>query len=242
MRHSIRFNHQLALRIKQALSSIIENAEPVPAAASSSGPRLRMSSVLTHQWDSAFLHLGGGAGVRNIVAIVDMSGSMSGMWHSLGGAEFVWALCLLAREGTINLRVFLTGNHRAEMPVTIPFGMFCMLSPRDGVEGFRITLKNPVVAPLLQPADCVLCWTDGQLVDGHINALEWRALGVHLIGATIAHPKSPTTVVIDGGHKETTIEEAMQLHFHSSFADPNPVNLANRIGTYLVSREPKELQ
>lgn len=236
------FNMSLARRVATGFSQVFENAEPSPAQASSSGSRLRLSKALTRQWDSAFLHLGGSSGVRNIVLVVDMSGSMSGMWET-GGKEFVWGLVMLAREGVINLRVFLTGNKLAEMPVTIPLATFLRLSPMHGREGFRDSLQHRVVAPLLEQADCVLCWTDGQLTDGCVEASEWRARGVQLIGATLAPPDARAAVVQkDGTPKIMPILGAMRCHFHSGFANPDAVKLATQLATYIASQDPKELR
>lgn len=238
----VRFDQSLARRVASGFSLVFENAEPSPAQASSSGSRLRLSKALTRQWDTAFLHLSGASGVRNIVLVVDMSGSMCGMWET-GGKEFVWGLILLAREGVINLRVFLTGNKLAEMPISIPFMTFLRLSPYHGKEGFRDTLQHRVIAPLLEQADCVLCWTDGQLTDGCVDAAEWRARGVHLIGATLAHPKSAAMVhAKDGTAKVMPIVDAMRTHFHSGFSNPDAVNLATQIATYIATTEPKELR
>lgn len=239
---SYRFDVSLARRIAGGFATVFENATPSPAQASSSGTRLRLSKALTRQWDTAFLHLGGSAGVRDIVLVVDMSGSMEGMWET-GGKEFVWGLILLAREGVINLRIFLTGNKVAEMPVSIPFSMFLRLALFHGREGFRSTLQHARIAPLLEQADCVLCWTDGQLTDGCVNAAEWRARGVQLIGATLADPKSHATIMDTGtSPRVVRLLEAMRLHFHSGFADTNAVTLATQIATYIASQEPKDLR
>lgn len=240
---SYTFNLSLARRIASGFSTVFENATPSPAQASSSGSRLRISKALTRQWDTAFLHLGGSTGVRDIVLVVDMSGSMAGMWET-GGKEFVWGLVLLAREGGINLRVFLTGNKVAEMPVSIPFSMFLRLYPTHGREGFRSTLQHRNIAPLLEQADCVLCWTDGQLTDGCVEAAEWRARGVQLIGATLAIPTRRTVVhdVKGGSPRSMTLVDAMRVHFHSGFANPDAVNLATQIATFIAAQEPKELR
>lgn len=237
-----RFDLGLARRVAAGFAIVFENAEPSPAQASSSGSRLRLSKALTKQWDTAFLHLGGVAGTRNIILVVDMSGSMSGMWES-GGKEFVWGLVMLAREGGINLRVFLTGNVVTEMPVTIPLMTFLRLNPTHGREGFRDTLQHRNIAPLLEQADCVLCWTDGQLTDGCVEAAEWRARGVHLIGATLAKPDSPTYVRRkDGSGARMKMLEGMQTHFHSSFCNPDAAKLSTQIATYIATSEPKELR
>lgn len=244
---SYTFDLSLARRVASGFSTVFENATPPPAQAASSGSRLRVSKALTRQWDTAFLHLGGSSGVRDVVLVVDMSGSMTGVWES-GGKEFVWGLIILAREGTINLRVFLTGNKVAEMPVSIPLAMFLRLYPSHGREGFRSTLQHRNIAPLLEQADCVLCWTDGQLTDGRVNAAEWRARGTQLIGATLASPHSRASVLTEppgGGSPRArvmSLVDAMRVHFHSAFANPDAVNLATQIATYVAAQEPKDLR
>lgn len=242
MHYEHKFNRNLVRRIMAGLNLVFENAEPSPLMASSSGSRLRVASVLTKQWDTAFLHLSGGSGVRNLVLIVDMSGSMGGVWLE-GGREFVWAMMLMARAGEINLRVFLTGAHLAECPVTLPLDQFLRLNPSHSCEGFRKALQHRAVAPLLDEADCAICWTDGQLTDGCVSAADWRARGVHLVGATLADPRASAVVVMpDKSHKNMPVVEAMRTHFHSGFANRCPVKLATQLATDMVTREPKGLR
>jgi hypothetical protein len=236
------FNYSLVRRIMAGFSLVFENAEPTPMVASSSGSRLRVASALTRQWDTAFLHLGGGSGTRRLVLVVDMSGSMGGMWET-GGREFVWALMMMARSGAIDLRVFLTGSHIAECPITLPFDQFLRLRPGHSREGYRDSLNHPVIAGCLAEADCAICWTDGQLTDGCVEAAEWRARNIHLVGATLVDPKARTSVHMkDGSLKTMTIVEAMRTHFHSAFANPCAVKLATQLATDMVTREPRDLR
>ena len=233
-----KFNHKLARAVSQGFSVVLEQAEPAPCEACSSGPRLNFGSVFTHQYSTAFLQFKPADGVRSILLVVDFSGSMAAMW-TLGGAEFVWGLVMLARQGAINLKVFLTGQVApAEMPVSISFRQFCSLWPYHSEEGFRRTLNHPEVAPHVDDSDIVLCWTDGQLTDGHVNAVEWRAKGVHLIGACLGKPDMPAWTE----HGNTTLDKAMRMHFHSGLMNMDAAKLATLVGTHIINIAPRELR
>jgi hypothetical protein len=241
--HLPTFNRALARGVTEGFRLVLEQGEPVPAEAGPSGPRLHHHSIFTHNYGNAFLNFKGETGSRNILLVVDFSGSMSGMWTHQGGAEFVWGLMMLAREGAINLRVFLTGECMAELPINISFKQFCTLFPSHSVEGYRAALKHRVIAPLLDDADAVICWTDGQLTDGHVNALEWKSRGVKLIGACIGNPKSRAYFDDGAGHASNiNLDEAMRRHFHSGVLGSCPVKIATNIATTIAQTQPRALR
>lgn len=239
------FKHTVARGVTEGFRLVLEQGEPVPAESAPSGPRLNHRALFTHDYNSSFLQFRGDVGARKIVLVVDFSGSMSGMWTAQGGAEFVWGLMMLAREGAIDLRVFLTGYGVAELPIRCSFKQFCTFMPSHNVEGYRDALSHPVIAPLLDDADAVICWTDGQLTDGRVNALEWRSRGVKLVGACIGDTKARAYVAdpsSSAGHYYTDLDKAMRIHFHSAVIGRCPVKIATNIASYIATLPPRDLR
>jgi hypothetical protein len=233
------FNHKMAARVTAAFQIITEMAEPSHADAAPSGNRLNHHAVFVHDYGSAFLQHKAVDGRRRIVLIVDFSGSMSGMWTMMGGAEFVWGLMQFARQGDVDLRVILTGSSKgpALLPNNLPFEVFCSLFPGHGQEAFRATMLHPFTASLMEDADMTICWTDGYLTDGYVDAVEWRAKGINVIGAVIGSPKTEvrTRKGVFG------LLALMQSYFHAGFVNSDPSKLASLIATHIANTPIRDL-
>lgn len=234
------FNTTTAQRVANGFAAVMEQAEPASADPSPTGSRLNHRAIFTHDYGSAFLQPSAVDGCRRILLIVDFSGSMLGMWRS-GAAEFVWGLMQFARQGGCHLRVILTGAAKgpSELPVEAPFEVFKALYPGHGQEAFATTMLNPVVHEMMEESDITICWTDGQLTDGYVDAIRWRERNINVIGACLGVPGTkamhPTRGVVD-------LEVAMSEYFHAAFVDADPARMATRLATWVSAAPLRDLQ
>lgn len=235
------FKDTIAQRVANGFAAVMEQAEPASADPSPTGNRLNHRAIFTHNYGSAFLQPSAVDGSRRILLIVDMSGSMSGMWRSGGGAEFVWGLMQFARGGGCHLKIVLTGNEAgpAELPVDTPFEVFQCLVPGFGQEAFADTMMRTLVGQMMEDADITICWTDGQLTDGYVDAIRWREKNINVVGACIGasdskamHPKKGLL----------TLRQAMQDYFHAAFIDDDVARIATQMATWIASCPLRDLQ
>ena len=236
------FNHSKAQSIANGFAAVMEQAEPASADPAPIGSRLNHRAIFTHNYGSAFLQPTAVDGCRRILLIVDFSGSMSGMWQYQGGAEFVWGLMQFARQGGCHLRIILTGSGRgpAELPADISFDVFKCLYPGHSQEAFAKTMSNPVVREMMEDSDITICWTDGQLTDGYVDAIRWREKNINVIGACIANPSDIAHLARTGLTVPLTV--AMKEYFHAAFVDPDPRRIATRIATWIAACPLRSIQ
>ena len=162
-------------------------------------------------------------GRPTLCLVVDMSGSMGGLW-SMGGREIVLAFRELARVGRIGLSCWLTGGPRAvRLPVHAPAGVWGSLKPRHSVESFPETL-NMARADLLA-ARLAVCFSDGDLTDGSIDVSAWRARGVDLVGTCVAP--------VD--EQRDTLDQ-LGRNFGRAVVDSTPMGLASQLAVALSRR------
>jgi len=231
----------LAQRVTNGFATVMEQAEPASADPAPSGSRLNHRAIFTHNYGSAFLQPSAVDGTRRILLIVDFSGSMSGMWCSQGGSEFVWGLMQFARQGGCHLKVVLTGHDKgpAELPVDTPFEVFASLAPTFAQEAFAATMLRPLVGEMMEESDITICWTDGQLTDGYVDAVRWREKNINVIGACIGKDS-------DRAHHPTggivPLREAMQGYFHAAFLDTDAARISTQMATWIASCPLRDLQ
>ncbi len=230
-----------AQRVANGFAAVMEQAEPASAEPSPTGNRLNHRAIFTHNYGSAFLQPSAVDGMRRILLIVDFSGSMSGMWSSLGGAEFVWGLMQFARQGGCHLKVVLTGGNRgpAELPVNTPLEVFKCLCPYHSQESFARTMRLPPVLEMMEESDMTICWTDGQLTDGYVDAIRWREKNINVIGACLAKRGSSAFHATKG---VVALEDAMKDYFHAAFIDPDPARIATQMATWIAACPLRDLQ
>lgn len=235
------FNDQLARRVSAGLAAVMEQGEPAVAATAPCGHRLYHQAIFTHDYSNAFMQPSAVDGMRRITLIVDFSGSMLGMWTGGGGAEFVWGMMQFARSGGCHLQVVLTGGDRgpAELPVDTPMNVYDKLSPHHGQESFARTMENPAVLELMENSDLTICWTDGQLTDGYVDAIRWRERNINVVGATLGDPDSSAYHATKGCVK---LHEAMCDYFHASFIDSDVARIATRLATWVAAAPLRDLQ
>jgi hypothetical protein len=162
-------------------------------------------------------------GRPTLCLVVDMSGSMGGLW-SMGGREIVLAFRELARVGRIGLSCWLTGGPRAvRLPVHAPSGVWGSLRPSHSVESFPETLS--MARADLLAARLAVCFSDGDLTDGSIDVSAWRARGVDLVGTCIAPERYVSTFVAQLGH-----------NFGRAVVDSTPMGLAAQLAVALSRR------
>jgi hypothetical protein len=238
---STSFSTSLAQRVASGFAAVMEQAEPAAADAAPSGIRLNYSAVFTHNYGSAFLQPSAVDGMRRILLIVDFSGSMSGMWASAGGAEFVWGLMQFARQGGCHLRTVLTGHESgpAELPTDTPFEVFRSLCPMFSQEAFADTMMRPLVGGMMEDSDITICWTDGQLTDGYVDAIRWREKNINVVGACLAPPKAFAHHPTKG---RCPLPEAMKGYFHAAFIDEDAARIATQLATWVAASPLRDLR
>lgn len=235
------FKPAIAQRVANGFAAVMEQAEPASADPSPSGFRLNHRAIFTHNYGSAFLQPSAVDGTRRILLIVDFSGSMSGMWQEGGGAEFVWGLMQFARQGGCHLKVVLTGHASgpAELPVDTPWEVFAALCPMFSQEAFADTMLRPLVGQMMEESDITICWTDGQLTDGYVDAIRWRERNINVVGACLGLPHTRAHHAKKG---VVSLHEAMQDYFHAAFIDTDPARIATQMATWIAACPLRDLQ
>jgi hypothetical protein len=235
------FDKLAAQRVANGFAAVMEQAEPASADPSPVGSRLNHRAIFTHNYGSAFLQPSAVDGARRILLIVDFSGSMSGMWREQGGAEFVWGLMQFARQGGCHLKIVLTGHDLgpAELPVDTPFDVFACLYPAFCQEAFAATMMRPLVNQMMEESDITICWTDGQLTDGYVDAIRWREKNINVVGACIGNAKD---MVYHHKRGVAKLREAMHDYFHAAFIDDDVARIATQAATWIASCPLRDLQ
>lgn len=235
------FSHLIAQRVANGFAAVMEQAEPASADPAPVGSRLNHRAIFTHNYGSAFLQPSAVDGARRILLIVDFSGSMSGMWRDLGGAEFVWGLMQFARQGGCHLKIVLTGNELGptELPVDTPFDIFACLNPIFSQEAFAATMLRPLVGQMMEESDITICWTDGQLTDGYVDAIRWREKNINVVGACIGKPADHA---YHTKKRLIPLREAMQEYFHAAFIDTSVARISTQLATWVAACPLRDLQ
>jgi hypothetical protein len=162
------------------------------------------------------------SGKRRIALIMDMSGSMNSRFTK-HGAAFLAALHILRNKGVIDADIYLTGGGRhAVFPAGISLSALDTMAAAKGTETFAATLK--AITPVLRKADTVLCYTDGMLTDGDVNAGQYRAQGIDLIGCAVAPPG-------------TNIPLALATHFGATVVAESGVLLAAKLLQHILKTD-----
>jgi hypothetical protein len=236
-----KFKPAIAQRVANGFAAVMEQAEPASADPAPSGFRLNHRAIFTHNYGSAFLQPSAVDGTRRILLIVDFSGSMSGMWQEGGGAEFVWGLMQFARQGGCHLKIVLTGCSKgpAELPIDTPWEVFAALCPMFSQEAFADTMLRPLVGQMMEESDITICWTDGQLTDGYVDAIRWRERNINVVGACLGRSDTRAHHAKKG---VVSLREAMQEYFHAAFIDTDPARIATQMATWIAACPLRDLQ
>ena len=145
-----------------------------------------------------------------------------------GALLFAAAVLRLLRSGQIEGKVFATGGGMlAEIPATTTDDQLSALSPHLQGENIRDSLT--ALRRDIEQANAVLVYTDGELIDGHVDAGEWRRKGVDLVGS-----------VVIPAHKGEAFREKkiamMTNHFGAPVTAENGKTLARKLAQYLGAR------
>jgi hypothetical protein len=205
---------------------IARTASHRSARTSTSGSRLHIAGVASRS-DRAFRSYGKTGGKPHLVALVDFSGSMAQDWDS-HGRMFTAAVLRLLRSGDITGKLFATGGGMlAEIPLSMTDDQLRDVSPHLTGENIRDSLN--ALQQEVQDASAVLIYTDAELMDGHVDAGEWRRKGVDLVG-TVVIPAYKS----DSFRKDKTAK--MQQHFGSHVTAENGKALARKLAQHLGAR------
>jgi hypothetical protein len=227
-------DNNLVRRVEQRLMRILDSTDIEHTELASDG-KLRVPGLLARDYDNLFTRTCvASSGMKNLVLIVDMSGSMENYWLHEGGKEFVWAWMQMAKKRLVNLRVFLTGHHsknhadrspalRSELPIDTSLADFCKLLPWNG-DGMRNTLLTAKIARAITSAHAVVVWTDGDLNDPDVGGRQWTSHGIPLIGCSLSVDK----------------HQILQKHFHVAYTGPELVGLAGRVADAVVQHSRKD--
>jgi hypothetical protein len=202
-------------RMAERMATLFGSVDSPRMRTATSGSRLHMSGVMVGD-SAAFRRSSSRGGKRKCVFIFDQSGSMNYSWNE-HGAAFCSAVLQLHQQGVIDATIIMTGGGRSAIlptsePKCVPFRMRC----NEGSESLRDTLQTH--ADKVAAADSVIVYTDGQLTDGAVNAGEWRARGVDLIGA----------MVCDNGGT-SYYRGQMDMHFGNSILRESGLELATAL-------------
>lgn len=192
----------------------------------STGSRLHVAGVAARS-EQAFRTYGKTGGRPRITVLMDFSGSMARDWAE-HGRLFTAAMLRLIRTGAIDGRVYATGGGTmAELPATLSDAELNTLGPHKNGENIRDTLA--ALQQEVRDSDVVLIYTDGELMDGHVDAGEWRRKGVDLVGS----------VVIGANRSENWRKDKIALmtqHFGAPVTAENGKTLARKLAQYLGAR------
>lgn len=211
-----RMQSRTATRMAERMAMLFGSVDSPRMRTASSGSRLHMNGVMVGD-AAAFRRSSTRGGKRKCVFVFDQSGSMNYSWNEQGGAAFCSAVIQLSQRGIIDATIIMTGGGRSAIlpntePVCVPFRMRC----NEGSESLRDTLQTH--ADKVAAADSVIVYTDGQLTDGVVNAGEWRARGVDLIGAMVCDDSMLPHY-----------RRKMDKHFGNSILRPSGLELATAL-------------
>lgn len=211
---------------QQMREVVARTASQRSARTSVSGSRLHMAGVAARS-EQAFRSHGKTGGKPHLVTLVDFSGSMSRDWAQ-HGRYFTAAVLRLLRSGTITGSVFATGGGwLAEIPAATSDVQLNMLCPHKQGENIRDSLT--ALRTELSAAHAVVIYTDGELMDGHVDAGEWRRKGVDLVGAVVI-PENKTE------RFRSSKIAMMTEYFGAPVTAPNGKALATKLAQYLGQR------
>jgi hypothetical protein len=205
---------------------IARTASQYSVRTSSSGSRLHIAGIASRS-EQVFRNYGKTGGKPHLVMLMDFSGSMSRDWQS-HGRLFTAALLRLLRSGDITGKLYGTGGGMlGELPATLSDTELAGLCPHLQGENIRDSLT--ALQSEVQGANAVLIYTDGELMDGHVDAGEWRRKGVDLVGS----------VVIPANKSEDFRRDKLAMmtrHFGAPVTAEHGKALARKLAQYLGAR------
>lgn len=201
------------------LTGLVRRADTAPIRTGCDGPRIHPQNAVSGQ-ANAFLQRGAAKGKRKIVVVFDGSGSMAGR-HNTHGRPFLLSLAALHRSGTLHVDVYLTGDgYHHKVDLRQPDAELASIAPAHGCESYAATLAA-IPLQTLRDASAVVCYTDGNISDGLVDAGAYRGKGVNLIGAATCSSTSQ-------------IPDALQLHFGRHVTRESGAQLAGALCEYIT--------
>ena len=207
-------------RLTDLLSQLCQRAETAPNTYGLAGKVVPHLAAAGEQ--GAFLRRGEEAGRRSLTVILDCSGSMSGHWTQHFKALAV-AFLRLHKRRVLDLKLVLTGgtaHHVVDVDRITEAGVRC-IGRGHGNETVRDTLIA-IDQYAVRNSDVVAIWTDGALTDGHVDAGEWRARGVDLIGCCVCTPQQ-------GESARDSVREALKRHFRNGIIGSTIFHVAREL-------------
>lgn len=213
---------QVVRSLEQALAGIIESADEERSELGMSGRLMGHRAAAGER--SAFLRREEADGKRRVLLLVDCSGSMKALVMPKFAHPLMAAMHGLHKRGMLNVDIVLTGA-----------GQHFLFAPTSAEDCYRVkafagseTVRDTLIAidKRVQAADVVAVVTDGCLTDGFVNAGEWRARGVDLIGVCCC--ESENKVV----HRRTQLTK----HFRAALVSTNSESLAKQLVRYAVKQ------
>lgn len=218
-------NRGIVDSVKAALMTFMNRQDVTPEAIGEDGSMLNLPGIISRDASSYWLRPEQVSdGKRNVLLVIDMSGSMQVFWHVGGGKEFCIALKELGDQGVINLDIVLSGLDyytAIASPSMLPMDL-ASLHPasRDDMER---SLNNPDVKPLIDKATTIIVWTDGQLTAGEQVGYRLARAGKRFVAASLNNSKKA--------------QDAMFAHFPVAITDADPVIVASKIGQFVIESD-----
>jgi hypothetical protein len=163
---------------------------------------------------------------KSVVFILDMSGSIT---LEVYGNALTIIHGILDNKEVIDLKVILTFNTGYAMLDTPELikDVLLRMEPFSSTENIQETIKSNM--PLIQASDLTIVYTDAQIVDGHIQEEEKRAMSKNRVLGMVVGKSYMTE---EGLGQEITIN-SMKQHFSEFLIARDVVDAANKIGTIL---------
>ena len=231
----MKFNHDKTQvrRMVSRMTSICETAQRTAQTVSTTGARIHVPGVMVGAAES-FRRTELSEGTRRVCVIIDMSGSMGSAWTNAGGCEFVQALRVLHKRGTLHVDCWLTGEGKcARLDMDkVSEDFIGSMNPNCGCESFAQTMAHPKVKADMAEADVVIAWTDGKITDGDVSTALLRRSGTDVVGA------APVPAEYITRHAEYCEDLAhnVRRHFGRGWCGAGE-QLVRHITSYIVSRE-----
>jgi hypothetical protein len=208
-------------RISRAMDAVMRNAKTVKNKLTTFGNRLHASQAMQGS-EKSFLNRGRTTGKRSVTLIVDMSGSMSDLWKTHGGKEFVLAFRGLAKRNKIDLNLFLTKqmsgkNVSTRVDASVSDEHLAMVRTDGNAEGLMACIKR--FLPTIKDSTTTVIFTDAELRDNDIDTKRYRDMGLNAIGCVIAESESLVNYT----------RNQMNQHFARSTVATNATELARRL-------------
>lgn len=223
-------NRGIVDSVKAALMTFMNRQDVSPESIGGDGSTLNLPGIISRDASSYWLRPEQVSdGRRNVLLVIDMSGSMQAFWHVGGGKEFCIAMKELGDQGVMSLDIVLSGLDyytAIASPAMLPMDLASM-HPAAG-DDMEQSLNNPDVKPLIDKATTIIVWTDGQLTAGEKVGHKLAQAGKRFIAASL--------------NNSDKARNAMFEHFPVAITDADPVIVASKIGQFVIESDNECIQ